>query len=183
MDGNGMNKSQQNSEVYSVKTNNGLITGFKRNNASVFLGIPYGDYCDEQERFKLPRPAPKWKDTLDCTKLGPISMQNMLNPSELPQSIKNILHDHANHFTGSMNFVREDEVMKENCLVLNIVTPEVDKNKRPVMVYIHGGGFMSRSRSVIAATSDQFVKEEDIVVVSINHRLNLFGGLYLGFLD
>ena len=62
--------------------------------------------------------------------------------------------------------------------MLNVLTPSL-KGKRPVMVYIHGGGFASGS-GVIALAADAFAREEDVVLVSLNHRLNVFGYTYLG---
>src|SRR5581483_1616245 len=69
----------------------------------------------------------------------------------------------------------------ENCLVLNVLTPSAS-GKRPVMVYIHGGGFTSGS-GALTLLSDRFVVEEDIVLVGINHRLNAFGYTYLANFD
>src|SRR5581483_10471691 len=69
----------------------------------------------------------------------------------------------------------------ENCLVLNVLTPSAS-GKRPVMVYIHGGGFTSGS-GALTLLSDRFVAEEDLVLVGINHRLNAFGYTYLADLD
>ena len=66
----------------------------------------------------------------------------------------------------------------ENCLVLNVLTPGL-KGKRPTMVYIHGGGFTAGS-GIIALAADAFPREEDVVLVSVNHRLNVFGYTYLG---
>ena len=66
----------------------------------------------------------------------------------------------------------------ENCLNLNVLTPGLT-GRRAVMVYIHGGGFTQGS-GVLTALSDGFVRENDVVLVGINHRLNMFGYLYLG---
>ena len=66
----------------------------------------------------------------------------------------------------------------ENCLNLNVLTPALT-GRRAVMVYVHGGGFAQGS-GVLTALSDRFVRENDVVLVGINHRLNMFGYLYLG---
>jgi para-nitrobenzyl esterase len=73
------------------------------------------------------------------------------------------------------------EENSENCLVLNVLTP-ILQGKRPVLVYIHGGGFAQGS-GALTLLADRFVKEENIVLVGINHRLNVFGYTYLGGLD
>ena len=66
----------------------------------------------------------------------------------------------------------------ENCLNLNVLTPGLT-GRRAVLVYIHGGGFTSGS-GVLAALSDRFVRENDVVLVGVNHRINMFGYTYLG---
>ena len=73
------------------------------------------------------------------------------------------------------------QAQSEDCLVLNVLTPAVS-GSRPVMVYIHGGGF-SNGSGALTLLSDRFVAEENIVLVGINHRLNAFGYTYLADLD
>jgi para-nitrobenzyl esterase len=73
------------------------------------------------------------------------------------------------------------EPESEDCLVLNVLTSSLRGN-RPVMVYIHGGGFAQGS-GALTLLADRFVREEDIVVVGVNHRLNAFGYTYLADLD
>ncbi|WP_348240465.1 carboxylesterase family protein, partial [Salmonella enterica] len=66
------------------------------------------------------------------------------------------------------------------CLVLNVWTPSVNDNaKRAVMVVFHGGGFVSGSGNSIGFDGDQAARYDDVVVVSVNHRLSSFGYLYL----
>ncbi|MHB9033045.1 MAG: carboxylesterase/lipase family protein, partial [Anaerolineae bacterium] len=69
----------------------------------------------------------------------------------------------------------------EDCLVLNVLTNGLS-GKRPVMVYIHGGGFFNGS-GALTLFANKFVREQDVVLVGINHRLNIFGYLYLGGLS
>jgi para-nitrobenzyl esterase len=69
----------------------------------------------------------------------------------------------------------------ENCLVLNVLTPGT-QGKRPVLVYIHGGGYTGES-SLLTLFADAFPREQDVVLVGINHRLNVFGYLFLGGLN
>ncbi|QLG40495.1 carboxylesterase family protein [Paenibacillus sp. E222] len=166
-----------------VEINTGKIKGFNRNGNGVFLGIPYGDNCDGEYRFKEPRPALPWDGIWDCTRYGPIAMQEQGSLEGVPEPVRKILLDYGNHFTGGIPFDKSKEYCDENCLVLNVVTPGVDEKKRPVMVYIHGGGYTSGSGAVIAAICDSLVDEEDVVIVTVNHRLNIFGGLYLGEFD
>src|SRR5690606_27040872 len=71
------------------------------------------------------------------------------------------------------------ERIGEDCLVANVVTPAVDRGRRPVMVYIHGGGFASGT-GLVATLGDRFAVEEDVVLVTLNHRLGALGYMYLG---
>ena len=73
-------------------------------------------------------------------------------------------------------------VRSENCLVAGVMTPGLDQSARPVLVYIHGGGFATGS-GVLMNGADTFVKEQDIVMVYLHHRLNVFGYLYLETFD
>lgn len=166
-----------------IKIANGQIRGFCRNNNAVFLGIPYGDRCDKEFRFQEALPPKDWKGIRDCTKYGAIAMQDQMDMALLPEPVRKVVQDYADVFTGGIPFDKMQEKPDENCLYLNVVTPGVDKKKRPVLVYIHGGGYMSGSGGVTAAICDRLIDEEDLVVVTVNHRLNAFGSLYLGDFD
>jgi para-nitrobenzyl esterase len=69
----------------------------------------------------------------------------------------------------------------ENCLNLSVLTPSL-RGKRPVMVYIHGGGFAQGS-GVLTVLGDRHVREQDVVLIGVNHRINVFGYTYLGGLS
>ncbi len=160
-----------------VMTTHGKIIGENRRGVAVFRGIPYGGNCDGKRRFQAPVPASDWEGIRDCTKNGPVAMQ-------LTGSISTESNSLGKYFSGSRpeELGIKDEVMSENCLVLNVLTPGLDERKRPVVVYIHGGGFMSGSGSLTLG-ADLWADEEDIVIVGINHRINAFGALYLGDFD
>jgi para-nitrobenzyl esterase len=121
------------------------------------------------------KPTP-WEDVRDATKAGPRAMQ---------AGTDNIFGSPliGDYFSGG----RKDalkitaEPNDENCLVLNVMTPGL-RGKRPVMVYIHGGGLDALS-GALTLISDRFVAEQGIVLVGVNHRLNVFGYTYLGGLD
>lgn len=166
-----------------VTVSEGKIRGLTRNKNAVFRGIPYGDCCDGPYRFMEPRPAKSWDGIRDCTRIAPVTVQNILTLDMVPESAKPIIKESFDFFTGGIPFPKEEEKISENCLVLNVVSPGLDEKKRPVMVYIHGGGYMSGSGNVMAECSDRLLDEENIVMVSVNHRLNVFGGLYLGCFD
>src|SRR6185369_10957620 len=69
--------------------------------------------------------------------------------------------------------------LSEDCLVLNVWTPKADRGKRPVMVWLHGGGFASGSGSYTIYAGRELARKHDAVAISVNHRLNIFGFLYL----
>lgn len=154
----------------------GRVRGEERQGAAVFRGIPYGDSCSGSRRFQAPQPALKWEGIRDCTRNGCYAPQfgcSISGSREL-----------GAYFSGGHpeKFGVDEEEQSEDCLVLNVVTPGCDDKKRPVVVYIHGGGFSTGSGTLVLG-ADRWAQEEDLVVVGINHRLNLFGYLYLGDLD
>ena len=74
----------------------------------------------------------------------------------------------------------EEGSVGEDCLHLNVWTPRIGSGKRPVMVWIHGGGYINYSANSVAFDGVNLCRKGDVVMVSMNHRLNLFGYLYLG---
>ena len=158
-----------------VKTGSGKVMGETREGVAIFRGIPYGGDCGPGRRFMAPVPAASWEGVRDCTKNGPIAVQ--LGESVAASAA------FREYFGGGhpeLQGVLEEE-QGENCLVLNVLTPDLT-GKRPVLFYIHGGGFTTNSGS-IATGGDRLVREQNLVLVSVNHRLNAFGFLYLGDLD
>ena len=159
-----------------AETTHGKIRGENRDGVAIFRGIPYGDACDGKRRFLPPQPARDWEGIRDCTVNGPYAMQQG----------KDIVgtDDFGPYFSGGHpeQFGVKNQKQDENCLVLNVLTPGMDSRKRPVVVYIHGGGFATGSGTLVLG-ADRWVREEDLVVVGVNHRLNVFGYLYLGDFD
>ncbi len=158
-----------------VFTDKGPVVGEKRGNVSIFRGIPYGKDTTGY-RFLAPEEPDPWTEIRDCTRNGNICWQT-------GTSI-NINPDEGAHFSGQHpeRFGADTEVMSEDCLVVNVVTPGIDDNRRAVLFYIHGGGY-AEGTGTLAIGTDDFVNEQDVVVVSLNHRLNLFGYMYLGDFD
>ena len=159
-----------------VTATTGKVRGEKRGGVAIFRGIPYGDDCGGTRRFLPPMPAKNWEGVRDCTKNGPIAVQfgESISGSEL----------FGPYFSGGKKelFGSADEKQSEDCLVLNVLTPGIDDKRRPVLVYMHGGGFATGSGTLVLG-ADNFCREEDIVVVGVNHRLNVFGYLHLGAFD
>jgi para-nitrobenzyl esterase len=128
-----------------------------------FKGIPYGADT-AQRRFMPPAPPTPWAGVREATDFGP----------RAPQT--------AGHGHGAAGYHQPPELgpVSEDCLHLNIWTPGLrDGRKRPVMVYIHGGAYTSGSANNILYDGVNLCRRGDVVVVTLNHRLNLFGYLYL----
>ncbi len=158
-----------------VETQYGRVRGAVVGGVHIYRGIPYGGPTEGAGRFLPPAKPTSWAGVRDATITGPRCIQ----PPD------NLFLDPVvgEYFGGG----RPDRVAlcqqpdSENCLVLNVLTPEL-AGKRPVMVYIHGGGFAVWS-GIITLFSDVHVREQDVVLVGINHRLNVFGYAYLGGLS
>ena len=154
-----------------AQTRYGRVRGVERDGISIFKGIPYGGATEGAGRFLPPQKPQKWTGILDVSQTGPRCIQAPGN-----------LFDTAigDYFCGGRKeqLGLSHQTDSENCLALNVLTPGL-KGKRPTMVYIHGGGYTSGS-SIIALAADAFPREEDVVLVSVNHRLNIFGFTYLG---
>ena len=159
----------------TVAVTGGAIRGRTKDGVAIFAGIPYGGDVSGEHRFLPPTPVEPWEGTLDCTKPGKAAIQGLQGPGGNP-----IL----DYVTGGRaeEIGIFDETSGENCLVLNVLTPGLDGKKRPVLFYIHGGGYANGS-GLLALGGDKWCREEDIVLVSVNHRLNVFGYLYLGGFD
>lgn len=155
----------------TAETRYGKVRGASSNGVTVFRGIPYGRVA---ERWMAPAAPEKWAGERDCTVTGPRCIQGAGNIFLSPTI--------GEYFRGSKDRAElAAQPDSEQCLVLNVLTPGV-RGKRPVMVYIHGGGFTGGS-SHITVFADRFPKEQDVVLVGVNHRLNVFGYLFLGDLD
>ena len=155
----------------------GKVLGENRDGVAIFRGIPYGGPCDGENRFKAPIAPKAWEGVRDCTKNGPYAIQNGTSISGSPGRM-------GRYFNGGHPelFGVENEKQGENCLVLNVLTPGIDEAERPVLVYLHGGGFSTGSGTLVLG-ADRLAREENLVIVGVNHRLNVFGYLYLGGFD
>ncbi|HYW43781.1 MAG TPA: carboxylesterase family protein [Bryobacteraceae bacterium] len=159
----------------AAETASGKVRGSSTNGVDIFRGIPYGGPTEGPGRFMPPSKPEKWAGVRDATVNGPQCVQRGGNAFTSEQI--------GPYFSGGRPDRAElvKEPMSENCLVLNVLTPAL-KGRRPVMVYMHGGGYGTQS-GLLSLFSDRHVREQDVVLVGINHRLGVFGYSYLGGLS
>ncbi|MGH7012197.1 MAG: carboxylesterase family protein, partial [Caulobacteraceae bacterium] len=157
-----------------VQTRSGQVQGLVIDGVLNFRGIRYGAAPIGPLRWMPPQPAKPWTGVYDASAFGAPAMQ-VTGGVEI---------DAPNDFAFQMHQVfttpSELKVMNEDCLYLNVWTPAADEKKRPVMFWIHGGGYAFGSGSQPIYQGDGLARAQDVVVVSVNHRLNVFGYLYLG---
>jgi para-nitrobenzyl esterase len=149
-----------------VKTTAGSIRGTMQDKVHAFKGVPYGASTAPPRRFMPPVPPKPWTGVRDAFELGHRS----------PQRLESF-HGFVPREFEPMD---RNETMSEDCLVLNVWTPGTSAaGKRPVMVWLHGGGFDSGSGGFICYDGTQLARKHDVVAVTVNHRLSSFGYLYL----
>ncbi|HEV2485269.1 MAG TPA: carboxylesterase family protein [Terracidiphilus sp.] len=149
-------------------TTAGKISGALIDGVNVFKGIPYGADT-AKTRFKAPIPPAPWSNLLHCTRFTTMAPQ--LSP--------------ARPFSAQAQRVARDVgTESEDCLHLNVWTAGLrDHRKRPVLVYFHGGAYNNGTVNSDLYDGTRLVHRGDVVVVTVNHRLNAFGYLYLGNLS
>ncbi len=145
----------RNRETALVSTGCGKIQGYEHDGLYIFKGIPYA----RASRFHAPEAVEPWEGVLDACSYGYVCP---LMTNDQPR--------------GELYVPHRFWPMDENCQNLNLWTPGLDGKKRPVLVWLHGGGFTAGSAiEHIAYDGANMSRFGDTVVISINHRLNILG--------
>ena len=147
----------------TVSTQSGRVRGLLKDRVHQFWGLPYGAPTDGANRFMPPQKPAPWSGVRDHFQIG---HRAPLQPGAGPSAPVVLALD------------RRDEE-GEDCLSMNIFTPAVDNRARPVMVWMHGGGFSGGSGNYLLYDGTNLAKKENVVLVAVNHRLNIFGFLHL----
>ena len=145
-----------------VGTPLGPVRGKQGADCLEFLGIRYARAPVGPLRFRPPQPVPAWTEPYDATAFGPSAPQPQMTGDDAALQMP-------------------VEPTDEDCLFLNIYTPATDDGKRPVMFWIHGGGYVAGSGR--AYHGGLLARDHDVVVVTINYRMGALGFMHVGHLD
>ncbi|MDX6457123.1 MAG: para-nitrobenzyl esterase [Acidobacteriaceae bacterium] len=160
-----------------AETAYGKVRGFRHDGVYIFKGVPYAASTAGNNRFMPPAKPDPWIGVRNALQYGPVCyMQDLLFLQTDHRNLAATDEDAFLLHRGSAAMVPG-----EDCLRLNVWTPEINgSHKRPVMVYMHGGGFANGcGHDLLSYEGESLARNHDAVVVNHNHRLNAFGYLNL----
>jgi para-nitrobenzyl esterase len=147
----------------TVETTLGKIRGYVDEGVHVFKGVRYGDSTAGTARFLPPARPKRWAGIRETTSYGP----------RAPQPFRRMVPEIGDALVGP-------GTVNEDCLFLNVWTPGPARNqRRPVMVWLHGGGFRTGSGNSVFYEGKSLAQKHGVVVVTVTHRLNVLGFLHL----
>ncbi len=148
-----------NAQLKNINTQNGLISGVNKGLISIYKGIPFAAPPVGNLRWKAPQPAANWKGVRSCTVFSASPFQ----PNPTP------------FYCWSEEFIAPPKPLSEDCLYLNVWTgAKFAQEKRPVFVWIYGGGFSSGSAACAIYDGEEMAKQ-GVIFVSLNYRVGPFG--------
>jgi para-nitrobenzyl esterase len=143
-----------------VSTRHGKLEGDEQNGLLVFKGVPFAAAADGSRRWLAPEKPALWTGVRDARRFGSAAPQNPV-------------------MTQALAAMKIEQAQSEDCLNLNLWTPGLDGARRPVMVWIHGGGFTIGAGSQEIYDGAVLARRGDVVIVTINYRLGPLGFLRL----
>ncbi|MFM9939551.1 MAG: carboxylesterase/lipase family protein [Hyphomicrobiaceae bacterium] len=148
-----------------VETTTGKLRGARAAGVDAFKGVPYGASTAGRNRFMPPQKPAKWSGVRDA----------LAYEGRAPQAPSMVQRPELSNLSGEPDTTAETE----NCLTLNVWTPAVGHGKRPVMVWFHGGAFSYGSANSARLNGRHLAARQDVVVVTVNQRLNILAHLHL----
>ncbi|HEX7006756.1 MAG TPA: carboxylesterase/lipase family protein [Alphaproteobacteria bacterium] len=142
-----------------ARTASGVLRGRWEGGVALFRGVPYAAAPVGDRRFAPPAPAPSWTGVRDAVEHGTIAPQP-------PSRLNMVMGDFS-------------RPQSEDCLTLTIATPAPDDARRPVLVWLHGGAYLSGAGSLDWYSGATFARTAGIVAVGVNYRLGALGFLRL----
>ncbi len=143
----------------TIQTVSGKVAGVRDDGMEIFRGVPFARPPLGELRFRAPVPPEHWEGVRDASEFGGSAPQGTIELDVLPGM--------------------DVGPQSEDCLYLNVYTPAADDAGRPVLVWIHGGGFVIGSGSQVLYDGAPLARRGDVVVVTVNYRLGALGFLHL----
>ena len=148
----------------TITTRSGRLEGEEQKGVVVFRGVPFASASAGEGRFRAPQVVTPWSGTRLARRSGAAAPQGAM----LSRLIPNYSAVPAAGWA-------------ENCLHAEVYTPACDRRRRPVMLWIHGGGYSTGSGSFWIYDGSRLARRGDVVVVAINYRMGVFGNLDLSW--